>query len=94
VKKGFYHSHLMTKKDFEKEMKPTMLPDKLTKAEGISIWDWWRGDKKKFVTGERTKRESEENKAKHTTKTDKVEVKNEDEPFPDEETITAEDMPE
>jgi len=96
VKKGFYHSHLITRNDFEKEMKPTMQPNKLTKAEAIKIWDWWLGDSKNMVVGERIKRESREKKAE-PTKADKikaareivkrpgkVEVKNEDAPYPDE----------
>lgn len=96
VKKGFYHSHLMTKDDFKKEMKPTVFPYRLTKIEAIKIWDWWRGDKKKFITGERTKRETKERESKRTekdVKAGKVEVKNGDAPFPDEEIVAAEDMP-
>ena len=103
--KGFIHSHLKTKDDFKKEMKPVLLPDKLTKIEAMIIWDWWLGDSKKFIVGERTKREAKENQAKPATKAEKIkqareivkvpgklEVKDEDAPFPDEE-IAPEDMP-
>ncbi len=103
---GFYHSHLMTKDDFKKEMKPTTSPYELTKAEAIKIYSWWRGDKDKLIIGERTKREAIEEQAKpKATKADKIkkareiverpgkiEVKDEEAPFPDE-TIAPEDMP-
>ena len=103
---GFYYSHLMTKDDFRKEMKPTRWPDKLTKAEAIVIYDWWRGDKDNNIEGERAKREAKEKEAKpKATKADrikaareivarpgKLEVKDESKPFPDEE-IADEDIP-
>ena len=106
IDKGFYRSHLMIKDDFKKEMKPTMLPDKLTKIEAIKIYSWWRGDKKKMIVGERIKRESKEKEAEPEAtkeerikaareivgKTGKLEVKDEDAPFPDEK-IADEDIP-
>jgi len=65
IKKGFLHSHLMTKDDFKKEMKPTMHHEKLTK--------WWRGNKDKLIIGERTKREAKEKEAKpEPTKEEKI----------------------
>jgi len=105
VKKGFIHSHLLTKDDFKNNMKPALHPDKLTKTDAMIIWDWWLGDSKNMVVGERTKREAKEKEAKHkATKAGKLkvaqdivdgklEVKDEDAPFPDE-TIAPEDMPE
>ena len=107
ISKGFYRSHLMTRDDFKKEMKPTMLPDKLTKAEAIKIYAWWRGDKDKLVIGERLKREAKEEQAKpkKDTKADrmkvaqgivkaggKLEVKDKEAPYPDQE-IADEDIP-
>lgn len=110
--KGFIHSHLLTKDDFKNDMKPILLPDKLTKIEAMIIWDWWIGDSKNMITGERLKRESKnrEEQAKpdlKETKADKIkqargivkapgklEVKDEDKPFPDEEGyIAPEGMP-
>jgi len=105
VKKGFIHSHLLTKDDFKNNMKPVLHPDKLTKTDAMIIWDWWLGDSKNKVVGERAKREAKEKEAKHkATKAGKLkvaqdivdgklEVKDEDAPFPDE-TISPEDMPE
>ena len=104
--KGFIHSHLLTKDDFKNDMKPILLPDKLTKINAMIIWDWWLGDSKNMVVGERTKREAEENKnkPKKETKADrlkqakdivdgKLEVRNaEDFIAPDEE-ITDKDTP-
>ncbi|MCK4296320.1 MAG: hypothetical protein KAX28_06660, partial [Candidatus Marinimicrobia bacterium] len=107
IDKGFYHSHLMTEDDFKKEMEPTIYPYKLTKAEAIVIYDWWRGNKDKLIIGERTKREAKEKKAKPAKNTKeermkvareivktggKLEVRDEDAPFPDE-TIADEDIP-
>lgn len=104
---GFYHSHLMTKDDFKKEMKPTTSPYELTKAEAIKIYSWWRGDKDRLIVGERTKREAIEKQTEpKVTKVDKIkkareivedtgklEIKDKDAPFPDE-AIAPEDMPE
>ena len=92
--KGFIHSHLLTKEDFKKEMKPVLVPDELTKIDAMVIWDWWLGATDKFIIGERTKREKVEREAK-PTKEDKIkqardivegklEVKDEDAAFPGE----------
>jgi len=108
IKKGFLHSHLMTKNDFKKEMKPTMHHEKLTKIEAIKIWDWWRGNKDKLIIGERTKRESKEKEAKpEPTKEEKIkqareivggkgklEVKDKDNFIAPDEIIAPENMPE
>jgi hypothetical protein len=101
AKKGFIHSHFLTKDDFKNDMKPVLLPDKLTKIEAMIIWDWWLGSKE--VESERAKREAKEKQAK-PTKADrikkareiveapgKVEVRDEDAPFPDEK-ITDEEF--
>jgi len=80
----------------------------MTKTKAHEIIFWWKGDTKKFITGERTKREAKEKEAKRAkkdTKEDrmkvaqnivkaggKLEVKDESKPFPDE-TITNEDIP-
>ena len=71
VTKGFIHSHLLTKDDFKNDMKPVLLPDKLTKIDAMIIWDWWLGDSKKFIVGERTKREAKEEQKKSAKKTEK-----------------------
>ncbi len=107
---GFYHSHLMTKDDFKKEMEPTTSPYELTKVEAIKIYSWWRGDKDKLVIGERTKREAIEKQAKpKVTKADKIkkareivegklEIRDENAKFPDGSTpdkaIDYRDLPE
>ena len=104
AKKGFIHSHLLTKADFQNEMKPLLSPDKLTKIDAMIIWDWWLGATDKFIIGERTKREKAE---KEPTKADKIkqareivktglEVKDDKAAFPDEgeDNIAPEDMPE
>ena len=104
--KGFIHSHLLIKEDFKNEMKPVLLPNKITKIEVMIIWDWWLGDSKKFIVGERTKREAKENQAKPATKAEKIkqareivkapgklEVKDESKPFPNEKEVSqAEDF--
>ena len=73
--KGFIHSHLLTKDDFKNDMKPILLPDKLTKIEAMIIWDWWLGDSKNMITGERLKRESKEREdMPKETKADKLKV--------------------
>ena len=72
VKKGFIHSHLLTKDDFKKDMKPTLLPDKLTKIDAMIIWDWWLGDSKNMIIGERLKRESREKETE--SKEDKEDI--------------------
>ncbi|MCK4328291.1 hypothetical protein KAX02_00455 [candidate division WOR-3 bacterium] len=102
--KGFIHSHLLTKNDFKNDMKPILFPDKLTKIEAMIIWDWWLGDKQNNIVGERTVREAKEIEARSkTTKADKIkkaqdivdgklEVKDEEAPFPDE-AITDADIP-
>ena len=69
--KGFIHSHLLVKEDFKKEMKPVLLPDELTKIDAMIIWDWWLGDSRNMVVGERIKRESKE-KQSEPTKADKI----------------------
>ena len=82
-----------------------LLEDGMTKDKASEIISWWLGDTKKFITGERTKRETKEREAKPKTKADKikqareivespgkVEVKDEDQPFPDEE-ISDADLP-
>ena len=71
--KGFIHSHLLVKEDFKKEMKPVLLPDELTKIDAMIIWDWWLGDSKNIIVGERIKRESKEKEAKpEATKEEKI----------------------
>ena len=89
---GFLHSHLLTKADIKEpgKMTPAMDPGKLTKSQAIDIYDWWIGSKEKLILGERKRREE-----KPTTKEDKIkqardivegklEVKDEDAPFPGE----------
>ena len=99
AKKGFIHSHLLTKDDFKNDMKPTMNPDKLTKIDAMIIWDWWLGNKDEEVIGERAKREKLETARGIVKNKGKLEVKSESEPYPDEvpdswnEQITDEDLP-
>jgi len=76
AKKGFIHSHLLTKDDFKNNMKPVLLPDKLTKIDAMIIWDWWLGDSKNMIVGERLKRESKEKEAKPKKKTEDKFMKN------------------
>jgi len=104
IKKQIVSSHLLTKGELKKIS--GYLEDGMTKEKASEIISWWLGDSKKFITGERTKREAKEKQAKpKTIKADKIkkareivkgtgklEVKNEDAPFPDE-TIAPEDMP-
>jgi len=71
--KGFIHSHLLTREDLHNEMEPAMHPDELTKIDAMIIWDWWLGDAKKFIIGERKKREEAEKEAKpEATKEDRI----------------------
>jgi len=78
LEKGFYHNQLMTQADFEKEMKPTIFPYKLTLAEATKIILWWKGNKEKLVTGERIKRESKKEVVaepiKEETKAERIEA--------------------
>jgi len=60
IKEGFFHDPLMTRTDFEKEMKPTIYPFKLTAVEADKIIFWWKGNKKEMTVGERIRRESKE----------------------------------
>ena len=74
--KGFIHSHLLTKDDFKNDMKPVLLPDKLTKVDAMIIWDWWLGAKN--IEGERAIREAKEDKikkARDIVRAGKLEVK-------------------
>lgn len=95
--KGFIHSHYLTKEDFSKtgKMYPAMNPAKLTKSQCIDIYDWWLGDSKKFVIGERIKREKADD-IKSAQK-GKLEIKDKDAPYPvedDEDFIAPDKMPE
>jgi len=60
IKEGFFHDPLITRADFEKEMKPTLFPHKLTAVEADKIIFWWKSDKKEMTVGERIRRESKE----------------------------------
>lgn len=105
--KGFIHSHLLTKDDFKNDMKPILLPDKLSKTDAMIIWDWWLGDKQNNIVGERTIREAKEIEAKpKETKEDKIkkareivktpgklELKEGSTGLLDDEEITDEDIP-
>ena len=93
---GFLHSHLLTKADIKApgKMTPAMDWGKLTKSQAIDIYDWWIGDSKKLIFGERKRREEGEGKAKPTKEEKikqardivegKLEVKDEDALFPGE----------
>ena len=90
---GFLHSHLLTKADIKApgKMTPAMDPGKLTKSQAIEIYDWWIGSKEKLILGERKRREEGEGKPKadklkiaQDIVDGKLEVKDEDAPFPDE----------
>ena len=106
IKKQIVNSHLF---DPDKHIKDKSIVDLLetgmTKTKASEIISWWRGDSKKFIVGERTKREAKENQAKPATKADKIkqareivkapgklEIKDKDAPFPDEE-IADKDIP-
>ena len=91
---GFLHSHLLTKADIKApgKMTPAMDPGKLTKSQAIDIYDWWIGDSKKLIFGERKRRE--EGEKPKATKADKIkqareivktrlEVKDDKAAFPD-----------
>lgn len=107
IKKQIVGSHLF-KPDLHVKDKSIidLLETGMTKAKASEIISWWLGDTKKFITGERTKREAKE-QAKPDLKATKanrlkvakdivnkkIEVKNDDEPFPDEEVVEPEDMP-
>ena len=60
IEEGLYHDPLLTRADFEKEMKPTLYPLKLTTVLADNIIFWWKGNKKVMTIGERVKRESKE----------------------------------
>lgn len=108
IKTQIVGSHLFDPKLHVKDKSIVdLLENGMTKTKASEIISWWKGDSKKFITGERTKRESKEKEAKpKETKADrikkareivekpgKLEVKNaEDFIAPDEE-ITDEDIP-
>jgi len=103
IKQKIAISHLLTKGEAKKIS--DYLENGMTKTKASEIISWWLGDSKNKVAGERAKREAKEKKAKHkATKAGKLkvaqdivdgklEVKDEDAPFPDE-TISPDDMPE
>jgi len=91
IKKQIVSSHLIT--EAEKKKISGYLNDGMTKTKASEIISWWLGDSK--TKGERTKREVKEKQTKPATKADKikqaraiatskVEVKDKDAPFPDE----------
>ena len=112
IKKQIVGSHLFKPKNAKDKSIVDLLENGMTKDKASEIIGWWLGDSKKFITGERTKRETKEREAKpKATKADKIkqargivkagklEVKDKDVPFPDEDDgakdfIAPEDMPE
>lgn len=108
IKKQIVGSHLFKPDNVKDKSIIDLLENGMTKAKASEIISWWKGDAKKFITGERIKREAKEKQAKSAkeeTKADKikqardiveehgsVEVKDREAPFPDEE-ITDEDIP-
>jgi len=95
IKKQIVSSHLITEGELKKIS--GYLEGGLTKAKASEIISWWLGDSQKGILSERTKREAKEKETKPATKADKlkqarklakapgkVEVKNEEAPYPDE----------
>jgi len=66
IKEGIFHDPLLTRADFEKELKPTIYPFKLTAVEADKVILWWKGNKEKMTVGERVRRESKEEKEVET----------------------------
>ena len=92
IDKQILDSHFL--KNDETDRLREKVENGITKVEASKIISWWLGDSKKMVVGERIKRESREKEAK-PTKADKIEqardivegkleVKDENKPFPDE----------
>ena len=103
IKKQIISSHLLT--EGENKKISGYLEGGMTKTKASEIIGWWLGDKDKFITGERTKREAKEEQAKPTKEEKikkareivkapgKLEVKDDDAPFPDEKEVSqAEDF--
>ena len=94
IDKQILESHLMS--DSEKDRLRGIIEGGMSKVKASETISWWLGDKEKGIVGERAKREAKEIEAKPAKK-GKVEVKDEQAPYPDEndaeDYINKSDMP-
>ena len=74
IKTQIVGSHLFDPDQYVKDKSIVdLLKTGLTKTKASEIINWWKGDSKKMIIGERTKRESKENQAKaEPTKEEKI----------------------
>ena len=93
IKTQIVGSHLFKPDTIKDKSILDLLESGMTKAKASEIISWWKGDSKKFVVGERLKRETIEKETKPAKK-GKLEIKDKDAPFPVEDgVLTAEEMP-
>ncbi len=74
IKTQIVGSHLFDPDKYVKDKSIVdLLKTGMTKTKAHEIFNWWKGDSKKMIIGERTKRESKENQAKtEPTKEEKI----------------------
>lgn len=106
IKKQVIGSHLFKPENVKDKSILDLLEGGMTKSKASEIISWWLGDKQKDIEGEHSKREKLEKSKTKDVKADKlktahkiveakgkVEVKDEDASFPDEEYVEPGDMP-
>jgi len=94
IKTQIVGSHLFKPETIKDKSILDLLESGMTKTKASEIISWWKGDSKKFIIGERLKRETIEKETKPAKK-GKLEIKDKDAPFPvEDEVLAAEDMPE
>jgi len=93
IKTQIVGSHLFKPDTIKDKSILDLLESGMTKIKASEIISWWKGDSKKFIIGERLKRETIEKETKPAKK-GKLEIKDKDAPFPVEDgVLTAEEMP-
>ena len=96
IKTQIVGSHLFKPDTIKDKSILDLLESGMTKAKASEIISWWKGDSKKFIIGERLKRETIEKETKPAKK-GKLEVKDDKAPYPvedDEDYIPPDRMPE
>ena len=96
IKTQIVGSHLFKPDTIKDKSILDLLESGMTKTKASEIISWWKGDSKKFIIGERLKRETIEKKTKPAKK-GKLEVKDDKAPYPvedDEDYIAPDSMPE
>jgi len=94
IKTQIVGSHLFKPETIKDKSILDLLENGMTKIKASEIISWWKGDSKKFIIGERLKRETIEKETKPAKK-GKLEIKDKDASFPVEDEVLAPgDMPE